>query len=70
MLKFFEFDVIKFGDDGVAISFKVAGLQGVDAIIQAFQSGKVLVENKLYDGIMGFINVATIIYSWIKAGKK
>lgn len=69
-LKFHAWDIVKVDEDEVEIKFKVKFLKGVDQIIQAFQSGKQMVEGKLIDGALGVISLFSTIYTWIKSGKK
>ena len=69
-LKFYKFNMEKVSDDEVKISFDIKFLKGVDKIVAAFQAGKDMLEGKLFDGVMGLIQLATTMYSFIKIGKK
>lgn len=68
-LKFYKFDIEKADTDEITIKFNVKFLKGVDTIVKAFTAGKEIIEGKLASGLMGFINIAGSIYSFIKAGK-
>lgn len=69
-LKFYQFDLVKVDEDEIKISFDIKFLKGVDKIVQAFQSGKSMLEGKLFDGAIGLISLLSNIYNFIKAGKK
>lgn len=69
-LKFYKFDMVKVDEDEIKISFDIKFLKGVDQIVKAFEAGKSMLEGKLFDGVLGLVQLATTMYSFIKAGKK
>ena len=69
-LKFYKFDMVKVDEDEIKISFDIKFLKGVDQIIQAFNAGKTMLEGKLFDGVLGLVQLANTMYSFIKVGKK
>lgn len=69
-LKFYKFDMVKVDEDEIKISFDIKFLKGVDQIVKAFEAGKTMLEGKLFDGVLGLVQLATTMYSFIKVGKK
>lgn len=69
-MKFFNFNLEKVNNSCISICFHVDGLKGVDTIVDSFKAGKSLLEGKIMDGVMSFINVAMTIYNFVKSGKK
>ena len=69
-LKFYKFDMVKVDEDEIKISFDIKFLKGVDLVGRRIIKNKTMLEGKLFDGVLGLVQLATTMYSFIKAGKK
>lgn len=68
-LKYYGLDIRKESDHGIAISFKVDNVVGVDLIVNIFNAGKAIVNNRIFSGSAGARSFMDILYSWINIGK-
>lgn len=68
-MKFHNFNVAENESSGIRIQFDVDDIRGSSTVVEAFEAGKDFDEGRTVEGIVGVVEVATKIYSWIKAGK-